>query len=757
MGSAVRILTLSQNAYYRDYRFADFWIHVKKAPLTAVERIARLPGVAEVEPRIVFDVIVDVPNVVRPLTGRLLSTPARGFADTINGVCLVRGAGFSDDRNEEIILSEAFAQAHGLDPGDRVELILNRKRQSFVIAGTAISPEYTYMVRGEGDILPDPEHFGVLYLKEDYARDVLDFRDACNEIVGHVVPGTEHEIDFLLDRITRELEPYGVLSTTPRERHASHRFLADEIEGGKISSTVIPGVFLLVAALVLNVLMSRLAERQRTIIGTLKAIGYSDRQVLIHFVSFGLVVGLLGGLAGNALGIGLAWSMVEMYKNFYQFPSFVYEVYPDLLLIGILISIAFAVGGTLKGVWTVLKLQPADAMRQKPPERGGSVFLERWPWLWRQLGFRTHIALRNLVRNRFRTTTGILATAFATALILMSLFMYDSLWYLVDFQYERIVHSDIDIGMRDEKSVDALLEARRLPAVDMAEPVLGLTCDLRNGRYARRIGITGLSQDHQLTTPILTDLTPIDIPPHGLVMARKLAEILHVDAGSRLELTPVRGRRDTVPVRVASVVDSFIGLDCYADMHYLSSLVGESAAVNAVQMRINSAQRADLYRTIKEIPNAQGLNVSADAKANIESTFVKTMAATFGIIILFAGMIAFGSIVNNALVDIGDQLRDISTFRVLGYQPSQIAAIFFRQNIIIFLVGMTLAVPLSYGLTLAIAQAYNQELFRMPVVTKPATILWSALIAFAFVLLAQAIVYRQIHKLDWLEGIKIKE
>jgi putative ABC transport system permease protein len=757
LGSAVRILSRSQTAYYQDYRFADFWIHVKKAPLTAVERIAELPGVADVEGRVVFDVILDVPGVIQPLTGRLLSTPARGFADTINGVHIVRGTGFSHDRDEEVLLSEAFAARHDLGPGDRISLILNRKQESFVIVGTAISPEYVYMVRGVGDLVPDPEHFGILYVQERYAREVLDFQDAANEIVGRVVPGPEADVEILLERMTRRLEPFGVLDTTPRARQASHRVLTDEIEGGRVTATVAPVIFLAVAALVLNILMSRLAERQRTIIGTLKAMGYTNHEVLRHYVSFGVIVGAVGGLAGIGVGIWLASSMVEFYRDFFQFPRFVYELYYDLFGLGMLISVSFAVAGTARGVWRVLRLQPADAMRVKPPERGGAILLERWPGLWNRLGFRTHVALRTLMRNRIRTATGVAATALATAMMLMSLSMSDGLWYLVDYQFEKVSHSDVDIGLRDERSRRARYEVQQLPGVDYAEPVLGLVCDIRHGRRARRMAISGLDPGHRLTTPRRADGGPIVIPPDGFVLSAKLAQILDARVGDRLTVQPARGRREAHEVRVASIVDTFLGLECYADIRYLGNLVGETVALNSVQTTVDPSRRDALFRAVKKLPNAQGLSVRQDRRANIEGTLVKSMGATMGVLIVFAGMLAFGSLLNNALVEISDQIRDIATFRVLGYRPREIAAIFFRQSMLVFAVGLTLAIPLGYGFNAAIVRAYDTELYRLPVVFKPLSVLGAALAAGAFVLLAQLVVYRQIRRLDWLEGVKVKE
>lgn len=756
-GSAHRILTASQSAYYREYRFADFWVDVKKMPLTEVDRIARLDGVASLEPRISFDVILDVPGVVRPLVGRLLSAPERGFERTINGICLVRGSGFSSDRDEEVILSEEFAQAHGLNPGDRVQVILNRKRQEFVIVGTAISPEYVYMVQGVGDLMPDPEHFSVLYLKEDYARDVLDFQDACNQVVGRMVPGALDDVEILLDKIDRMLEPYGVFATTPRRRQASNRFLSDEIEGLGKTAAIMPTIFLLVAALVLNIVMTRFAERQRTIVGTLKAMGYTNRAILLHFLGFGIVVGIGGGIAGDALGVLVTEGMVVLYKGFFQFPRYVQDFYPDLMLLGVLISIAFAVGGVVKGALTALRLEPAEAMRQKPPALGGAILLERITFLWRRFGFRTHIALRSLFRNPIRSTTGVVCSALATSIVLVSLMMWDSMKFLVVHQFERVLHSDVDIGMRDARSMTALYEARSLPGVDYTEPALGVTVDLRHGRRSRRMSIMGLPDGHRLLTPIATDGSRIEIPPEGLVMTNSLSDILGMRIGDSVDVTPVRGRRRTRQAWLAATVDSYFGVACYADQRYLSGLVGEAAAVNSVQCLVNPAHRQDLFRAIKDIPNAQWLSVRADAKANIESTFVESMLSMVGIMVVFAGVVSFGSMLNQSLVEMSDRIREISTFRVLGYHPGQVASIFLRQNMIIFLVGLVGSLPLAYGMMSAIATAYDAELFRMPVIIHTDTVLYTGVIALVFVLIVQVFVYRHIRGLDWLEGVQIKE
>lgn len=757
MASSQRILQSSQQAYYAQYNFADFWIDVKKAPLTVVEPLAEIDGVAQIRSRVVFDVVLDLPSVEQPLTGRLISVPRTGLADALNGLYLAGGPGFSDDRDQEVILAQPFAEAHGLTSGDRIEMILNRKRESFVVVGTALSPEYVYMVSGEGSIVPDPKHFGVLFVKEDFARDVLGFQDACNQIVGRLAPGAIDRVEVLLQDMTRRLEPYGVFSATPRSRQASNRFLSDEIKGLGVTAAVLPALFLLVAALVLNVVMSRMAERQRTIIGTLKAMGYSSRSVLMHYLAFGTVIGVLGAVGGAVLGVVLAKWLIQLYHDYFQFPTYLTRTYPDLLGHSLAFGLVCSLAGTAKGVWKVLKLHPAEAMRPRPPQVTRRLPLERWRWLWERFGFRTHMAVRTVFRNPGRSISGIVSAALAGAIVLVTLVLYDSMGHMVRFHFDRARHSDVDLALRDETGAAVLDEALALPGVDYAEPSLAVVCHLRHGPAWRRVAVTGLPPTHRLVTPIDPRGRPIDIPPVGLAMSSKLAELMNVTVGDALELTPVRGRRETHHVPVTRITEGFLGLECYADIGYLSRLTDGELTINSIQMKVDGTRASELNRRIKELPNVAAMSAAQDARASIEGTFVRSMAATLGLTIIFAGILGFGSILNAMLIEIEDRRREVGTFAVMGYRPRQIAGIFFRESTMVFVSGLLLSVPLSWLLVRQIAGAYDTELYRMPVVFRAPTVLTGLTISLGFLLTAQAVVYQQIRKLDWLEAIKLRE
>jgi putative ABC transport system permease protein len=757
LASAYQNLTTAQRLYHAECRMADFWIDLKKAPLAEVAALAALPGVVDVRPRIQFFATVDLENVVEPINGLILSLPNRR-EPVINDIVLRQGSYFTEARDNEVIVNEAFARSHKLYPGQWIHLLLNNRRQELFIVGTAISSEFTYLV-GPGSIVPDSRRFGVFYLKQTFAEEVFDMQGACNQVVGRLSPHEREHPKELLRRAEILLDDFGVLNAIPLEDQASNRFLSNEIKGLRAFGVINPAIFLAVAAMVLNVLLSRLAEQQRTVVGTLKALGYSDRAVAVHFLEFGLVVGVFSGLAGCALGYQLAGGMTAMYQTFFQFPALANRIYPDIVGLGIVIGLVCGVCGSLFGARSVLKLDPAVAMRPKPPPVGGAVFLEKFPRLWNVLSFAERMTLRNVIRQRLRTAAGIFAAAMGATLSVDALLLYVEMQHMVDFQFELVQRSDLDLGFKDEQGREALDEARRLAGVDRAEPVLDVACTFVNGPHTRKGTITGVVRGGLLTRPRDEIGRPLRIPTAGLLLTRKMAEILHVGRGDKLEIRPTKGLREPRQVEVVGVADSFLGIAVYADFDFLSRLIGEEASITGAQLLIRPepAARAELFRELKQLPGVQSVTARADAISNVRETLVKNQRVFIGLLVLFAGVIFFGSVLNSSLVSLAERRREVATLRVLGYGPWQVGALFLRESLLTNTAGTLLGLPLGYLMNYGITLAYDTEMFRIPLVDPTQVWLWVTALGLGFGLAAHLIVQRSIHRMDWLDALNARE
>lgn len=757
MSSIYTNLTDAKRVYYAQCRMADFSIDLKKVPVTQLHALARLPEIIELRPRIRFYATVDLDDVEQIVNGQVLSLPDARQA-IVDDIVLRRGSYFTETRANEVIVNDAFARRHRLRPGQWIHLILNNRRQELFVVGTAISSEFVYLV-GPGAIAPDPEHFGVFYLKESFAEEVYDFDGAANEIVGRLQPAVRDRPDDVLRRAEALLEEYGVFTTTSLKNQPSNRYLSEEIEGLATFTNVMPTIFLSVAALVLNVLMIRVTEQQRTVVGTLKAIGYSDAQVFGHFVKFGLAVGLASALVGCVLGCILAHLVTGLYGQFYEFPDLANHLYPGKMLFGLGISLGCALVGTWRGARAVLKLSPASAMRARPPQSGRAILLERVAILWRRLGFAWRMVLRNLVRHRLRTAAGVFASAMGAAILVTGFMLQTAMYKLVEFQFEKVQRSDVDLSFKDDRGRDALHEAARLPGVDYAEPLLDVPCTFANGPYARRGAITGLIPDARLTVPRDQSGRRVRVPAVGLAVSRTLAEALHLAQGDPLTIRLHKGLREVRQAPVASITDGYLGMAVYADIEYLNRLVREEYSINGVQLAIDrdAAGKRALYRELKRLPGVQAVNERRDSIDNLVGTIIKTQRIFIFLLIAFAGVIFFGSILNSSLIGLAERQREVATLQVLGYTPWHIGGLFLRESMVLNTVGSLLGLPLGYALTHAMAAAYATELFRIPVVATPPVWIGTMALSVVFGLAAHAFVQRSIGRMNWREALNVKE
>lgn len=758
MRSAHSNLRRAKNAYYRQCRMADFWIDVKKVPVAELERLERVPGIAALEPRIAFHATVDLEGVDQPVNGLILSVPAGG-RPRVNDFVPRQGSGFSSERDNEVVVNDAFARRHGLYPGQWIHLLLNHRRHELFIVGTAIGSEFTYLL-GPGSLVPDPSRFGVFYVKQRFAEDVFDFQGAANQIVGRLAPeaagagGREEEV---LQRAERLLEEFGVANVTPLRHQMSNQFITSEIDGLGAFARVLPSVFLVVAALVLNVLMTRLVRQQRTIVGTLKALGYTDGQVFRHFLAFGAIVGLAGGVAGCGLGYLAASGLMLVYRHFYQFPELPSEVYFGTHGMGLLLSLACAVAGSLRGARHVLHLPPAEAMRPEPPRYGRRVWLERFPRFWNRLSAGWRMAFRSLARHRFRSAAAVFAAAMGTGLLVNGFMMVESQEFLLDFQFQRLSRSDIDLSFRDEEGRDAWDEIARLPGVDHAEPTFDLACTFVRGSRRRKSGLIGVSPKARLTVPRDVRGEPLRIPETGLVLSRRLATLLDVRVGERVVVQPSRGERRPVDVPVMSIADSFMGTAAYADQRFASRLVGEEFVCTGVQLLAQPGRTAELYRELKQRPGIQSVVARREIVASLTQTLLQNQRVFIGVLLTFSAALLLGSITNASVINLTERRREVATLKALGYTNLHLGSLFLRENLLTAGAGLVLGFPSGWLLTAVTARAYESDVIRLPVVFAPWIVPSTAGLALLFALLAHGVVQRQIERLDYVETLKVKE
>lgn len=757
MRSAYFNLREAKQRYYRQSRMADFWIDMKKAPLAELEERLDVPGIAAWRSRIQFSATVDLPDFAEPVNARVLSLPPQR-SPVINDIVLRQGGYFSERRLNEVIVNEDFAEAHRLLPGDPVYLVINNRRQEMWVVGTAISSEFTYVL-DTGAVLPDPQRFGVFYVKREFAEDVYDFEGAANQVVGLFSHEGRQRSEGVLRQLEQRLEDYGVIAAIPQRLQMSDQFLTNEINGLGAFATITPGMFLVIAALVLNVFLGRLARQQRTAVGTLKALGYDDADIFRHFLSYGLMVGIAGGLSGSALGYLASWGMTLVYQMYFQFPDLRSDFYWTTNAAGVSVSILFALLGSLRAAREMLKLRPAEAMRSPPPRRGGAVWIERIGVLWNNLSAAWRMVLRNLLRGRWRTATAAFSAMTGSALLVNGFLMVEAQDFMIQFQFEQVQRSDVDVVFTSERGEAAWDELRRAPGVRSVEPLLELACTLENGPYRRLMSITGLLPEARLTVPREVSGARIDVPEQGLVLTRTLADRLRVAPGDHLTVRPVRGERRPQRARVAQVSDSFIGLTAYANIFYASRLADEPFVMSGAQLAIEPqpSELAQLYRVLKKTPGVQTVQVRRENVEMLKETLLQNQQVLIVVIVGFSGVIFFGSILNASFVNLHERRREVASLRALGYSSVQIGRIFLREALLANLVGTLAGLPAGYGFLWLTALSYDSDFLRLPVVWANWIGYSAIVVALGFTLLAHLVIQRSINRMNVREELNVRE
>ena len=750
--ATMRSLEEARFAYYERYRFADIFAEVKRAPERLGREIASIPGVARVETRIVAMVTLDVAGMDEPARGLLISVPER-HPPELNGLHLRMGRSVQPGHLGEVVLNEAFAEAHGLRPGDSLHAVINGRKRRLDVVGAALSPEYIYSL-GPGAMMPDDRRFGVMWVGREMLAAAYDLEDSFNSVSLTMMRGASEEaIIAALDRI---LEPYGAIGAYSRKDQVSHWYISNELVQLESMARVAPAIFLAVAAFLLHIVISRLIATEREQIGLLKAFGYSGLAVGWHYTKFVLAIVSIGILLGFIGGVWLGRGLTEMYTEFFRFPFLYYRIDFGTFLMAALISVLVALAGTLGAVRRAAQLPPAVAMQPAAPPVYRRTLPERLG-LTQRFDQATRMVLRHIMRRRMRSGLTVLGIAMAVAILVSSMFMLDSIEMIIDVQFNRINRQDVTVSLVEAKPVGIVREFESMAGVLRAEPVRAVAVRIRNRHLSRRTAVIGMTPGSDLGRLLDRDLHAVSMPPEGLVLSAKLAEVLGVGRGDRLTVEAMEGHRPTAEIPVTAVVEEYIGTSAYMELAALNRFMGDQPMVSLVYLQTDPLRGSDLYRELKNAPAVAGVTIEKTAVESFRETLAENMLLMTTFNILFAGMIAFGVVYNSARISLSERGRELASLRVLGFTRAEVSWILLGEFALLTVAALIPGFVIGYGLSWSMAVGFETELFRIPLAIERSTYGFSAVVVLAAALLTGLVVRRRIDHLDLVAVLKTRE
>ncbi len=750
--STMTSLNLTRDKFYREYGFADVFAVLKRAPDDLKHRIREIPGVRDVETRVVAGVKLDIPGFEEPVTARLVSVPDKGSAH-INRLYIRRGRTVDAFRDDEAVVSEAFAEAHGFVPGDRLGAVINGRWKTLTIVGIALSPEFVMQTR-PGAISPDYKRYAILWMGRDALGTAYGMKGAFNDAVVSLEDGADSarviaELDRLLDR-------YGGLGAYARKDQISNRFLSEEFRQLQRSAEIFPTIFIAVAAFLLNVVINRTVSTQREQIAALKAFGYSNAAVGIHYIKLVFLIVLIGSAGGIAAGVYLGRGLGRIYMEFYRFPYLLYELKPSVAALAVFVTFAAALAGTLRSVQKAAGLPPAEAMRPEPPALYRKTLIDRLG-LSRFLSQPGLMIIRNIERRPVNSLLSITGIALSSAIMLGGSFSRDAVDFMIETEFKLSRKEDMTVVFTDPTSRRAVYELMGLNGIEYAEPFRSVPVRLKSGHKSYRTTIQGIAPGNRLYLPLDTEFKPIKLPPDGMVLTDYLGEILGVKAGDTLTVEALEGTRPVREVAVERLASQYIGVTGYMDLTALNRMMREGGAISGAYLTVDELHQKEIYRSLVEMSRVAGTVVRKDEIRNFYETQAEVLLFFTFIASLLAGTIAFGVVYNSARIALSERSRELASLRVLGYTRLEISYILLGELAVFTLAAIPLGFVLGRALCAYIARSLSSDLFRVPVVVAPATYSLAAAVVVVSACISGLIVRRRLDHLDLVEVLKTKE
>ncbi len=745
-------LQRTADRYYAQQRFADVFVSLVRAPNAVVSEVAALPGVAIAEPRVVVDVTLDVEGMDAPAAGRLVSIPA-DRRPRLNDLFLRAGRWIEPGRPDEVIASEAFCRAHGLQPGASVGAIVNGRRRVLTIVGIALSPEFVYTIR-PGALIPDDRSYGVFWMDREALAAAFDLDGAFNDLVIDLA--RDASVDAVIADVDRMLEPYGSLGAVARERQASNWMLQSEFEQLRSFGVAVPLIFLAVAAFVLNVALTRAVAMQRAQIATLKAIGYGNGAIARHYLGWAVVIASIGILLGVAAGAWMGGMIVQVYNDYFRFPVLDFGLSGGVALLaggGSLVAVAL---GAWAAVRRAARIPPAEAMRPEVPTRfRRSLFEARL--LKPALSTSARMVLRNLERQPMRTATSVVGMACAVAILVVGFAMLESITGLIDTIFTYGQRHDVAVTFVEPRAAHAVHAIDRLPGVVQVETYRAVGARVRAGHRARTVSWQGRDVDAQLNRIVSLERRPQSLPPGGLVLSTALARALDVGPGATVQVDVLEGRRDSFLLPVAATVDDALGLSAYMERRAMHRLLRESPVVSGAYLLVDPAAEASLSRTLKATPAVADVAFIGDALRNFREIMAQNLWLTISMNVIFAGIIAFGVVYNAARISLAERSRELASMRVLGFTRREVSAILLGELAVLTTVAIPPGILLGHALSGVISTAFSSEVMRFSIDVSARMAAWSALTVIVASTFSGLVVRRRVDHLDMVAVLKAGE
>lgn len=525
-------------------------------------------------------------------------------------------------------------------------------------------------------------------------------------------------------------------------------------------ANVFPVFFFLVAALICMTTMNRMVEEQRTQIGVLKALGFSEGKIMGKYLFYSGSAAISGTLIGYVLGIHFfPLVIITAYGIVYKMGGIYYVSDLPLALVSLTVAVFCSVGTTWLSCHKELKEVAADLMRPKAPKAGKRVFLEHVPFIWKRLKFLQKVSVRNIVRYKKRFFMMVIGISGCTALLVMGFGVRDSVVAVADQQYEEIQLYDIGVtlkagkmpGEADLKSLDSVLEKENAAGMYAMEKTIDLVTD-KGTKSIHMVAVENPDEVGDFISLHTKKQEPIAYPKEGeAVLSKKVAETYAVKKGDTILLRD--SDNNEMHLKVTGICENHIYNYVYIAPESYEKQIGDVVFKN-VYVRLPDA--SDIHEVSAALMKADGVTavtVNSDMLSRI-SQMMSCMNYIVIIIIICAGALAFIVLYNLNNINITERVREIATIKVLGFYPKETASYVFRENMVLTAIGCGLGLILGKWFHRFVMGEIQIDMVSFNVQINAVSYLFSVLLTMGFAWIVNCMMTGKLERINMAESLK---
>ena len=726
IGSEVQGLQDNLNNYYNETNMADAYVIGTDFNKSVVNDFKNLSSTTGIETQFVVKSIADLEDEPT-VTLHFLEK------NNISRYYPIEGEKINFSDADGIWLDARFAEAKNLTVGDNISVKFNGITLNKTIRGLGYSPDYVYE-QPENGLVSDFKYQGFGYLSEKaYPGENMPHNKLL--MTSDVnTPDYYHQTRAMLENKGYDDIINGT-SFMPREDSSSDNQIQDEIKQHIVLAVMFPIIFVVVALLILLTTMTRIVNQQRTQIGTLKAIGFEDRPLILHYLSYGFYLTLIGSVLGIIIGHKtIPYIFVDTMKSYYTLPCWD----PGFNISFIIVALLIVLGSVLCSyfaVASIIREPPSVTLKAKPPKVSKIGFVEN-TWIWDKMGFNLRWNTRDVNRHKLRTLIALVGVIGCTVLLISAFGMHDGVNDLKTWKYDDINHYETQLVLQDNVSqsqIDSIIKEVN------GTPVMTKNIQIKaNG--IKKMQVLTVHDKSPLITPTDKNRHEITLPKDGISISEKTAEIYGLKVGDKIEWHFYGNE-----TWINSTVDAIYG----------------DPSVQGITITKDCAEKNNISFKPTEIVTEKNVTDGLDGVGSYNShkdltnswdKLSQTANLLIIILVIFAVILALVVLYSLGLLGFTEVERDMATLKVLGFQLSDLRKLFITQYLGISIVGFIIGIPTGYYVLEAIRS--NTDKLYYPTDYSLTTIAISFVITIIVSAIVNLLLANQLKNIDMVEALK---